>query len=125
MAITTKKKTTAKKAPATRAKTTNEEKPSLISVDKEKYTKTKSASGKASLHNGDEVAVLMDGIELDKAYYAAAGFLGVTAKSLREKYGHLNQGMQRMNLGNRIRGRVKNLNDDGHNATKELKAAFK
>lgn len=36
-------------------------------------------------------------------YAAGAKYLGVEESSLRERYGHLNPGQQRMNIGNRLR----------------------
>lgn len=97
----------------------------LVSVDKTKYTSSKSASGKASLHNGDAVASTLAGMELKNVYRAASRMMDVTAKSLEEKYGHLNQGMQRMNLGNRIRAVYnKTVADESQKAAdKALKAA--
>lgn len=50
---------------------------------------------------GDEVAQLLR--ESDDIYATAAKFLGIEAPDLRAKYGHLNPGQQRMNLGNRMR----------------------
>lgn len=62
-----------------------------------------SAAGNATMDNGDALARKLRGTDLDEAYAQAAKILGVTQKELRDKYGHLNVGMQRMNLGNRIR----------------------
>lgn len=59
---------------------------------------------------GDEVANLLRAASakgLDGCYAAAADFLGCPESALREKYGHLNPGQQRMNLGNRMRGHAK------------------
>lgn len=76
-----------------------------------KDTEHKTPSGNTSVHCGDDVAKKLLGKELDDVYALAAKTLkavdpDVTEKSLRAKYGHLNVGMQRMNLGNRIRGVV-------------------
>lgn len=55
--------------------------------------------------NGDHVAGLLRPCEtLDQVYAAAAKYLKVKEKELRDKYGHLNPGQQRMNCGNRMRG---------------------
>lgn len=48
-----------------------------------------------------ELAAL--GGDLEAIYKLAAKEMGVTIKSLKERYSHLNLGQQRMNLGNRIR----------------------
>lgn len=64
----------------------------------------KTASGRRAMDCNDEIGQTLRGKSLDDVYTAASKALGVTAKSLREKYGHLNLGMQRMCLGNRLRG---------------------
>lgn len=59
---------------------------------------------------GDDVANLLREAGkggLDGCYAAAADFLGVAEADLRAKYGHLNPGQQRMNLGNRMRAYAK------------------
>jgi hypothetical protein len=63
----------------------------------------KSVGGHATMDNGDDVARQLRGAELDDVYAAAAKLLGETQTALRTKYKHLNPGMQRMNLGNRMR----------------------
>lgn len=75
-------------------------------VDKEKKT----AKGNPSVHCDDDVANLLAGKDLDKVYeltakaLTKAGVEGGTEPELRKRYKHLNVGMQRMNLGNRMRG---------------------
>lgn len=73
-------------------------------VDLSHYQQVKSASGNASLDNGDEVAKSLRELTLDDVYSKASKVLKEPVKVLRERYEHLNPGMQRMNLGNRIRG---------------------
>lgn len=73
-------------------------------VDLSHYAKAVSASGNASLDNGDETAKKLRGAELDDVYGTASKVLGESVKVLKARYKHLNPGMQRMNLGNRIRG---------------------
>lgn len=90
-----------------------------VKANREKYTSTRSASGAKSLHSGDAVAVALDGCSLDDLYPTAADFMGVEEQTLREKYSHLNIGMQRMNLGNRIRGHMAKI--DKANETAEKK----
>src|SRR5262245_9317785 len=84
----------------------------------EQYERTTAASGNASFDSGDKVAKKLRGLSLDEAYAEAARAikdsgdkeLGTTLSDietvLRERYEGLNAGMQRMNLGNRIRGAV-------------------
>lgn len=73
-------------------------------VDLSHYAKVESASGNASLDNGDAVAKKLRGAELDDVYKQASKVLSEPVTALKAKYKHLNPGMQRMNLGNRIRG---------------------
>lgn len=82
----------------------------VIRPDTENYTKAKAASGASSMHNGDPVALALAGATLEEAFKLAAEVCDVTQKEMREKYAHLNQGQQRMNAGNRIRGVVNKLN---------------
>ena len=67
------------------------------------YTKCKSANGNFSLDNGDMTAVILRGQTLDEVYAIAAASTGKSETDLRNRYAHLNPGMQRMNLGNMIR----------------------
>lgn len=72
-------------------------------VDLKNYKKTKTASGGTSYNNGDEVAEKLEGKDLDAVYATVAKALKIEEKELRAKYKHLNVGMQRMALGNRMR----------------------
>jgi outer membrane biosynthesis protein TonB len=92
-------KKTASKAPKEAGVRTIGGKP----VDISNYVKSKTAAGGTSLNNGDSVAEMLQGKDLDQCYDIAAKKLKVEAKDLRKQYGHLNLGMQRMNLGNRLR----------------------
>jgi hypothetical protein len=67
------------------------------------YEDTKTADGKPSKHNGDEVARLLAGKDLPAVYAITSKKLKVPVAELEAKYAHLNPGMQRMNLGNGIR----------------------
>lgn len=67
------------------------------------YEKVKNASGHTSYDNGDDVATKLRGKTLDDVYAYAAKQLKEPEKDLRNKYKHLNPGMQRMSLGNRLR----------------------
>lgn len=102
--MATKKKAAGKKAAA--KKTSNG---ALIRTvagrehDISGYEKVKNASGHTSYDNGDDVATTLRGKTLDEVYVAAAKKLKEPEKDLRAKYKHLNPGMQRMSLGNRLR----------------------
>lgn len=67
------------------------------------YEKVKNASGHTSYDNGDDVATKLRGKTLDEVYAYASKQLKEPEKDLRTKYKHLNPGMQRMSLGNRLR----------------------
>lgn len=57
---------------------------------------------------GDEIAqMLRSASSLDDTYTIAARFLRVPEDELRQRYGHLNPGQQRMNLGNKMRHQLK------------------
>lgn len=76
--------------------------------DPSHYVKAKSKSGHATLHNGDPVAQKMATMTLDEIYEFAASYIPtMLPDELRAKYAHLNPGMQRMNLGNRVRAAIK------------------
>ena len=66
------------------------------------------ASGNPTVDNNDDVAGKLRGMAIEGVYALAAIELGIAQEVLRTKYEHLNVGMQRMNLGNRIRG-IRNL----------------
>lgn len=67
------------------------------------YVKVKTAAGNTSLSCGDEVAKRLQGKELDDVYKLASKTLDIPVAQLKARYGKLNAGMQRMNLGNRMR----------------------
>lgn len=112
------KKAAPKKAtkPAKKAKAKGDtpEGPAALKKYAPEYVKDnehKTPSGNTSVHCNDDVAKKLVGKSLDDVYAMAAKVLvkvdpDVTVKSLVAKYKHLNVGMQRMNLGNRIRGVV-------------------
>lgn len=72
--------------------------------------KVKTGSGKSyAIDNNDDLATELRGMELEEVYKLTVKRLAeegekVTVAELKEKYDKLNPGMQRMNLGNRIRG---------------------
>ena len=64
---------------------------------------TKSGNLKRALDCGDEIAARLRPLDLDEVYSAAADICKTAEKGLRDRFDHLNVGMQRMNLGNMIR----------------------
>lgn len=99
-----------------------EQQKTRIAPSTEKYQKAKSASGSMSMNNGDRVAVALVGLALAEVYELAAEIVTAEAKpvavaDLQAKYAHLNDGQQRMNLGNRIRGTLNRI-DKNYDAAK-------
>lgn len=73
------------------------------------YHREKSGSGKDArffIDCDDNIAEQLRGKELEDVYTIASEHTGVGVSDLKDKYEHLNKGMQRMNLGNRIRGAI-------------------
>ncbi len=78
----------------------------LVPADLSKYHKDtvkKTAGGHPSVDSNDKLAVKLRGLTLDEVYSEASKVLNEPVKALKAKYEHLNAGMQRMNLGNRMR----------------------
>lgn len=78
----------------------------LVPADLSHYVvnkEVKTAAGHASVNCGDALATKLMGKTLDDVYAEAAVVLAEPEADLRKKYAHLNVGMQRMNLGNRMR----------------------
>lgn len=71
-------------------------------VNLSKYERVK-VEGRRVLDCADSVAKMLREMDLDKVYAFAATALAVPEDELRQRYTHLNKGMQRMCLGNRIR----------------------
>lgn len=97
-------KTTSKAKAGAKPKPGSGEK--LIDADLSHYVfdkERKTAGGHTSIHCGDNTAKKLVGKSLDEVFKIAASTLKEPEKELRAKYAHLNPGMQRMNLGNRIR----------------------
>lgn len=78
----------------------------LVKPDLTRYevSDVKTASGRKAIDIADGVAKQLRGLDLADTYRAASEATGETQKALKERYEHLNPGMQRMNLGNLIRG---------------------
>lgn len=64
-------------------------------------------SKKRSIDKGDSVAVALRQLTLDGVYAKASSATGISQVGLRDRFAHLNPGMQRMNLGNMIRKALK------------------
>jgi hypothetical protein len=60
-----------------------------------------------SIDKGDAIAVMLRGQPLETTYKDAAAATGIAIASLKDRFAHLNPGMQRMNLGNMIRKAMK------------------
>lgn len=72
------------------------------------YQAVKSAGGNSSLDNGDALAKKLRGMELDEVYREFARLTSkAEADAMRKRYKDLNPGMQRMNLGNRMRAALR------------------
>lgn len=98
------------KKPSAKKKTVKKgdvEESNRIASDYE-YTKCKAASGRVSYDNADDLAVKLRGKTLEDAYKMVAELIGVDIKELITKYQHLNPGQQRMCIGNRARGFIRN-----------------
>lgn len=74
-----------------------------IKIDTKKYKGATAQSGRKSYDSGDQAAKLLRGLSLDAAYKVASEYLGESKLALKRRYGKLNPGHQRMNIGNRIR----------------------
>lgn len=90
-----------------------------VTVDRDKYTTARSASGKKSLHNGDPVAKALEGLPLEAVHALGTKLL---KEDTEGKYKHLNGGMQRMNVGNRLRKFV-NAGEEGEDRVAKLNDA--
>ena len=80
-----------------------------IEIETNNYVKGKGPSGGTTFHNGDAVATNLAGLSLEAVYSVASQAMFVPVEDLQAKYGHLNPGQQRMNLGNRLRGLVQKV----------------
>lgn len=102
------------------------EKDKLIKADFEHYVKGAGVtnSGRPTVDIDDVVAKALRGDDLEVLYPRVAAWLqlmgretigrgskkmGVTEENLRQRYSRLNVGMQRMNLGNILRGALNDL----------------
>lgn len=81
-----------------------------IKPDVSQYVDSRSASGSKTKHNGDPVATALAGATLEEVYDLTAEATEIEKAELQEKYKARNDGMQRMILGNRLRGIVNKMN---------------
>lgn len=98
----------------------------LVPADLEHYVlhDTKTASGRRHIDVNDEAAAKMRELgDLPAIYKYAGKLLDEPVKELVAKYEHLNPGMQRMNLGNRIRKALKLAAADQVELAEDKKAA--
>ncbi len=89
------------KTEAVEPKSSSDKEPT-VKINREKYVVSRTASGAKSLSNGDEVAKLLEGMPIDALHDIADK--AFKDNDFRTRYAKLNKGMQRMNLGNRLRG---------------------
>jgi len=82
----------------------SEEKGVEVKINRDRYTASRTASGTKSLSNGDDVAKVLEGLPVE-SLYSICDIL-IADNDFSTKYAKLNHGMQRMNLGNRLRGFV-------------------
>lgn len=78
----------------------------LVPAVREQYTRDphyRTPCGNVAMHCGDEIGAQLVDKTLEEVYAIVAKHLKVSEAELHKKYGHLNLGMQRMNLGNRLR----------------------
>lgn len=85
------------------------------------YEDSTTPKGRSSKRCGDELSVLLTGLDADTAIRLAEKVLDLETDFLMAKYASLNEGQRRMNAGNRIRGGLKR-EDIG---IKDVKAAMK
>jgi hypothetical protein len=74
------------------------------------YLNTYSSEGNSSKHNGDRVAIMFEGKNLDEVYDTVARAIGCDSQAMKDGWAHLNVGQQRMLAGNKLR---KFLKDQG------------
>lgn len=88
--------------------------------------KAHTVTGKATLNNGDEFALLWEAIFPLEACELADSVVALPDEQPHAaRYGHLNPGMVRMNAGNRIRGAIKRGDVKAAKVVKLTKAIIK
>lgn len=88
----------------------------LVPADLSRYTThegVKTANGNRAVDIADEVANKLRGKAIEDAYVYVADRLSklkgedISAHSLKKRFGNLNLGMQRMNIGNMLRAAIR------------------
>jgi len=81
----------------------------LLNPKPEKYVRGLGLTvyGNRTIDIDDKVARMLRGTDVKEMYDIAAKALGKSSRSLKAQYSHLNVGMQRMSLGNRMRKALK------------------
>ncbi len=69
----------------------------------EKYVVCITSGGRKSKHKGDRVSVMLEGKSIEEVYQIVSEMTQTPEQTLRAKWAHLNNGMQRMNAGNFLR----------------------
>jgi hypothetical protein len=75
-----------------------------VKLNSDKWVEGVSPTGRKSYNNGDTLAGLLQGLTNDEIFAVCERVFGEDYVPI---YSHLNQGMQRMCLGNRLRKHVK------------------
>jgi len=65
---------------------------------------TRTSSGRRTIDCNDKIAELLRGKSIDEVYQIVSNTLNITVNELMSRYSKLNVGMQRMALGNCLRG---------------------
>jgi hypothetical protein len=96
----------------------------LVPADLTHYVvhEEKTASGRKKMDINDDTAEKLRELDLEGTYKYAATVLDESIKELKLKYTNLNPGMQRMNLGNRIRKAFR-LSAETADLVKDMKKA--
>jgi len=74
---------------------------------RQRYKISVSPEGRKSLHNGDVVALMLEGKDVHQCYSTVATETKTSIHALMQKWSHLNNGQQRMLLGNYLRKHYK------------------
>lgn len=95
----------------------------ILNAYRKGYEDSKTPNGRASKRCGDELSVLLTGLDGDDAIRLAEKLLALEEGLLWTKYESLNEGQRRMNAGNRIRGGLKREDITIANVKAAIKAA--
>tara|TARA_Y100000034_G_C6908939_1_gene422722 strand:- start:5766 stop:6269 length:504 start_codon:yes stop_codon:yes gene_type:complete len=93
-----------------------------ITIPTENYEKGRAGSGAVSRHNGSIVAKTLDGLTIEEVRSICAAMTGQTVEALEARYEKLNVGMQRMNMGNLIKGAIGKIERENAKIAKKNEA---